>query len=124
MLVVASDERSAAGGVTNIVRSIGMSAAPPIVGWLSSNAVGSIWYNSPWVIAGALKCVYDVSLYTLYKCTPDMTHAEATSAKLDKQEARAVAPQLTGVSSHSGGVNTSLGDMSTPLLGDQDVDGT
>ena len=93
---------------------------PPIVGWLSSNDVGSIWYNSPWVIAGALKCVYDVSLYTLYKCTPDMTHAEATSAKLDKQEARAVAPQLTSV---CGGANTSLGDMRTPLLGDQDVDG-
>ena len=117
MLVVASDERSAAGGVTNIVRSIGMAAAPPIVGWLSSHAVGSVWYNSPWFIAGAVKCIYDVALYTLYKCTPDMSHAEATAAKLDRQEARNVATRSISV---GGGVNTSLGGMKQPLLSDQD----
>jgi hypothetical protein len=125
MLVVASDERSAAGGVTNIVRSIGMCAAPPIVGWLSSHSVGSVWFNAPWVIAGSLKCVYDVLLYTLYLINPSMAHAEEASAQLDGQEARAAASQVLEVSLPTGirprgGTKTTVGGIEQPLLSDQD----
>jgi MFS family permease len=119
MLVVASDERSAAGGITNIVRSIGMCAAPPIVGWLSSHSVGSGIFNSPWMIAGSLKCVYDVLLYALYRINPSMAHAEEASATLDGQEAEAAASLPTSIRQR-GGANTTVGGMEQPLLSDQD----
>ena len=62
VMVVASDERSAAGGITNIVRSLGGSMAPALVGYLSSRPVGSFAFNSPWIIAGGVKIAYDTKL--------------------------------------------------------------
>jgi hypothetical protein len=46
--------------------TISFTAAPSLLGHLSSTPTGSLWFNSPWVIAGALKCIYDVVLYGLY----------------------------------------------------------
>jgi MFS family permease len=51
VMVVASDERSAAGGITGVVRSLGMSLSPLLLGYLTSYPVSSIWFSSPWVIA-------------------------------------------------------------------------
>jgi len=60
-MVVASDERSAAGGITNIVRSLGMSLAPLLLGYLSSaQPRTSLRFNAPWVISGVLKIGYDI----------------------------------------------------------------
>jgi drug/metabolite transporter (DMT)-like permease len=54
-MVVASDERSAAGGITNIVRSLGMSAAPLLLGYLSAAQPRDGWvFSSPWFIAGGV----------------------------------------------------------------------
>ena len=69
MLCVGSDERSAAGGVTNIARSLGMAAAPLLLGYFSAagerNPEGAM-FSAPWYIAGGIKAAYDVILYALY----------------------------------------------------------
>jgi MFS family permease len=60
MAVVAADERSAAGGVTALGRSLGVSASPILAGPLYLTA-GLAWL--PFVLSGALKIVYDLALY-------------------------------------------------------------
>ena len=57
--VVDPDERSAANGITNVVRSIGASIGPYLAGLLYANS----YYNSyPFFIAGSLKIIYDLLL--------------------------------------------------------------
>ena len=68
--VVHPDERSAANGVTNVVRSIGASTGPVLAGLLFANDRTS---NYPWVIAGVLKIIYDVLLlYNMQDVRPDV----------------------------------------------------
>lgn len=58
--VVASDERSAAAGVTGIARTIGASISPTLSGYF----LGSPWLmGAPFFVAGGLKIVYDLLLY-------------------------------------------------------------
>jgi len=59
MAVVAPDERSAASGVTTIVRSIGAGLAQQVTGLLFAASLLS-W---PFFLAGGLKIVYDLALY-------------------------------------------------------------
>ena len=67
-MVVASDERSAAGGITNIVRSLGMSAAPLLLGYLSAaQPRTSLRFSSPWLISGGVKIAYDIGLFAMYR---------------------------------------------------------
>jgi MFS family permease len=68
-VVVAPDERSAAGGVTNIVRSIGVAPAPVLVSMLMAAPVQSWAFSAPFFIAGGLKIVYDVALFVLFRDT-------------------------------------------------------
>jgi MFS family permease len=60
MAVVASDERSAAAGVTGIARSIGAATSPAFAGAFLGNA-GLL--GAPFFVAGSLKIIYDVLLY-------------------------------------------------------------
>jgi MFS family permease len=60
MAVVAPDERSAAAGVTGIARSIGAAISPAIAGACFSNPS---LLGAPFLLAGALKIIYDVLLY-------------------------------------------------------------
>ena len=61
--VVDADERSAAGGITNIVRSLGLAVSPLLAGYLLSDP-SNVWvFGLPFVISGGLKCLYDVLLY-------------------------------------------------------------
>jgi len=79
-MAVMADERSAAGGITNIVKSLGAALAPTILGYLSSaQPRTSLLFASPWIIAGALKCLYDISLYALYLSDPAMVNAGKNS---------------------------------------------
>lgn len=90
VMVVASDERSAAGGITNIVRSFGMSLAPLALGYLSSASVGSVTetinFNAPWIISGSIKIAYDIILYSLYVCGKGLKANEASAAEKEKLE--------------------------------------
>jgi MFS family permease len=60
MAVVAPDERSAAAGITGIARSIGAAISPAIAGACFSNPS---LLGVPFLLAGALKIIYDVLLY-------------------------------------------------------------
>ncbi|HIJ82511.1 MAG TPA: MFS transporter, partial [Desulfuromonadales bacterium] len=64
MAVVATDERSAASGVTAIARSIGAAISPAMSGiFLASPAL----LGAPFLFAGGLKIVYDVLLYRSFR---------------------------------------------------------
>ena len=62
MAVVAADERSAAAGITGIARSIGASLSP-----VAAGALLAVFIGGPFIIAGALKIVYDLILYRSFK---------------------------------------------------------
>ena len=64
MAVVAPDERSAAAGVTNIARTIGVSVSQLLAGPLI--AVGGLAF----FVAGGLKLIYDVALYRRFSALP------------------------------------------------------
>lgn len=60
MAIVAPDERSAAGGMTNISRSVGASLSPTLSGiFISSPSLLGL----PFYLAGGLKIMYDLLLY-------------------------------------------------------------
>jgi predicted MFS family arabinose efflux permease len=59
MAVVAPSERSAAGGVTGLARSVASALAPPITGMFF--AAG--WLSTPFILAASLKMVYDLALW-------------------------------------------------------------
>ena len=64
MAVVDPDERSAAAGVTSVVRSLGAAASPALAGFfLGSAALASI----PFFLSGGLKIVYDLLLYRSFR---------------------------------------------------------
>lgn len=60
MAVVSPDERSAAGGITTIARSVGAAVSPSISGRLMAAATTM---SMPFYVAGILKIIYDLSLY-------------------------------------------------------------
>src|SRR5947209_6166820 len=60
MAVVGPEERSAAGGVTGVARTIGAALAPVFAGFLYARPS---LMSLPFFIAGALKVVYDLLLY-------------------------------------------------------------
>lgn len=64
MAVVSEDERSAASGVTTIVRSIGASISPALTGvFLANPALLSL----PFFFAGGIKIVYDALVYRSFR---------------------------------------------------------
>ncbi|MDP9312990.1 MAG: MFS transporter [Chloroflexota bacterium] len=72
MSVVAPDERSAAAGVTSVVRSAASAAAPIITGTLFAAA----WLSVPFFLAGTLKIVYDLTLYRNFRTArPSSDHS-------------------------------------------------
>jgi MFS family permease len=64
LAVVSPEERSAAGGVANVARTIGASASPALAGLLlgSASLLGGIF-----VLAGGLKVVYDLLLLRSFR---------------------------------------------------------
>jgi MFS family permease len=84
--VVHPDERSAANGVTNVVRSVGAAAGPFFAGFLFANKNTS---NYPWIIAGTLKIIYDLLLlYNMQAVKPDVEidHGQAGEIKEEEEE--------------------------------------
>jgi MFS family permease len=60
MAVVRKDERSAAAGITGVARTTGAAISPLFVGYMFAR---SSWINVPFLLAGALKILYDLLLY-------------------------------------------------------------
>ena len=90
--VVAPNERSAAGGITNVMRSLGLAAAPIPLAYLTSGDTSGTSFSAPFFIAGGLKCVYDLALYAAFQWG-----AAAAAA------AAAVATVATAAAAGSGG---------------------
>ncbi len=67
MEVVSPEERSAAGGITGVARTIGAGLAPLFAGLLFAQPA---WINAPFFIAGGLKIVYDLTLYRRFVRNP------------------------------------------------------
>ncbi len=65
MSVVNPEERSAAGGVTNVARSVGVATSPLLLGTMMANPKLGL----PLIFAGGLKICYDLSLLWLCKRT-------------------------------------------------------
>jgi MFS family permease len=63
MAVVDPDERSAAAGLTSVARTVASAWAPLLAGVLLNAAL----WGAPFVLAGALKSVYDLALYTSFR---------------------------------------------------------
>jgi MFS family permease len=64
MAVVASDERSAAAGITGIARSVGAALSPSLTGiFLAAPALLSL----PFLLSGGLKIIYDLSLFASFR---------------------------------------------------------
>jgi len=64
LAVVDPDERSAAGGVTNVARSIGAALAPALASPLLADPA---WHAVPFFVAGGLKIAYDLALWRAFR---------------------------------------------------------
>lgn len=120
-MVVASDERSAAGGITNLVRSLGMSLAPLLLGFFmdSRPVAGALTlFSTPWVLAGAIKIVYDLLLYGLYLCDGAVQRGEAAADAADRREAAEAAGEAGAAAGEAaaGEAAAATGEARAPLL--------
>jgi len=79
--VVHSDERSAAGGITNLVRSIGLSVSPLLAGYLLEQTDNAWLFSMPFIFAGGLKCLYDLLLFFSFNPTERSWSAHSDSEK-------------------------------------------
>lgn len=61
--VVPPHERAAAGGVTNVFRSLGTMISPAILGWMLAAGKAT---PLPFLFAGGLKIVYDLTLLAMF----------------------------------------------------------
>lgn len=66
-MVVASEERSAAGGLTNLARSCGLLLAPLGLGYFMAMPATSSLFDAPFFIAGVLKVGYDLTIYQQFR---------------------------------------------------------
>ena len=64
MAVVSPEERSAAGGITGVARTTGAAISPLFAGFLFARPS---LINIPFFIAGTLKIVYDLLLYSSFR---------------------------------------------------------
>lgn len=68
MALVGPEERTAAASVTSLARSAGSAASPVVSGALLSGTLLTL--GLPFVIAGTLKSLYDLSLWRLFRHVP------------------------------------------------------
>jgi MFS family permease len=78
MAVVAPDERSAAAGITGIARTIGAAFAAFVAAPLVATPGLA---GLPFLIGGAVKIVYDVSLWVLFRARPAPEEVAAAPAR-------------------------------------------
>jgi len=64
MAAVSPEERSAAGGVTGVARTVGASLSPVIAGWMLGVVA---LLSAPFFVAGGLKIAYDLALYATFR---------------------------------------------------------
>src|SRR5207248_4241757 len=65
MALVSPDERTAAASVTSLARSVGSSTSPVFSGLLLQGPL--LMLGLPFILAGALKAVYDLTLWSIFR---------------------------------------------------------
>lgn len=85
--VVPSTERSAANGVTNSARTVGVAFAPYFLKFFLASPRG---LDAPFYIAGILKIAYDLVLYRLFKHTEEEKEEEEDHKEPPHREGLAV----------------------------------
>jgi MFS family permease len=81
MAVVDPDERSAAAGVTTIVRTAASAISPTLTGVLLTASL----LSAPFFLAGGLKIVYDLSLYRSFRALKPPEEQSCGGQKVDQQ---------------------------------------
>lgn len=76
MAVVHPDERSAANGITNVVRSVGAAVGPLFTGVFLTHP--SLW-SLPFLIGGGLKLIYDGLIFISFRRTAPVEGAPASA---------------------------------------------
>lgn len=84
--LVRSDERSAAGGISNIARSFGLSFAPLILGWLMDQPVYSLWFSMPFYLGGGVRLLYDLLIWMFYRSQRDKAHSRLKYTGLKNED--------------------------------------
>ena len=132
-MVVSSDERSAASGVTNIARSVGLSLSPLLLGYIIGNDKEDIYilspnihkhptevpnnFNLPFYIAAIIKIIYDITVYRLFSMhDTGMENHQSSQQAIDNngQRNKSVANISTNtinVSSLSSDMNSIIDDV-------------
>jgi MFS family permease len=62
MSMVPENDRTPAAGLTNVSRTTAQSVSPSLSGYL----IATLWLGSPFLVAGALKIGYDLTLYRVF----------------------------------------------------------
>ena len=79
-MAVSSSERSAANGLTNIARSVGLSIGMGLNGYFISLDPESFSFTIPFLLAGGIKTAYDIALWVCFlwrnKAKKDDEHLE------------------------------------------------
>lgn len=65
-LVVSPQERSAANGITNIARSVGLSVGLGLNGFFMSMKPDTFGFSTPFLLAGGIKILYDITIGCLF----------------------------------------------------------
>ncbi|MBX3073702.1 hypothetical protein KF913_07240, partial [Candidatus Obscuribacterales bacterium] len=91
MLIVPEKDRAFAAGLTTSSRAIAQGIAPTITGALMQNVMS----GAPLIVAGALKSIYDVSLYFCFKHVP-MHSEHAESERANRESNSSAGPRETG----------------------------
>lgn len=91
-LLVSPEERSAANGITNIARSVGLSLGLGINGYFINAGVDSIAFSIPFLIAGGIKIIYDLLIGICFLCTKKKgpTVQEVYSMELSETDRKSV----------------------------------
>ncbi len=78
MAVVAPDERSAAAGITGVIRSLGAALSPSLA--VPLVALGGLAAGIPFFLAGGLKIAYDLGLWRRFRAVRPVEEVEPRSA--------------------------------------------
>lgn len=79
-LLVDPSERSAAGGITSLARSVGLLLAGPLLGPSLAAPPTSPLFDAPFFIAGGLKVVYDIVVWIHFRSVRPRVHKADTPA--------------------------------------------
>jgi MFS family permease len=85
-MVVSSEERSAANGITNIARSIGLVFGLGLNGYFFDKPVDSPIFSYPFIIAGGLKIIYDITIGCLFLWNSKKQKQDNNSVKVEGTE--------------------------------------